>query len=205
MRPKYDFHGDPERFQELANLISSKFGKDIQYIADVAGGQGMLSKLLNKKYNYISEVIDPRGWRIKGVPGREQIFNPDMASYYDLVIGLHPDEATRAVAISALFTKTILIPCCNFWDFQQRLGTVALVEAIEAFYKDNNVIYERIDLNIAGPKKIALITEPPKNKRPLSSLYLPPLAENIEGVSKNKKGWIKEAKQKKLANSKTLP
>ena len=41
--------------------------------ADVAGGQGLLTRILNKKFHYHSEVIDPRGWvhiGEKGMTGR---------------------------------------------------------------------------------------------------------------------------------------
>ncbi len=51
-------HDDDTRFEEVATFIYQKFGNSIKYIADVAGGQGVLSRILNKKYNYESEVID---------------------------------------------------------------------------------------------------------------------------------------------------
>ena len=58
-------HGSEERFEVVARFIYERFGREITYIADVAGGQGMLTKLLNKKYNYRSEVIDPRGYDLR--------------------------------------------------------------------------------------------------------------------------------------------
>ena len=86
----------------------------------------MLTRILNKKYNYEAEVIDPRGWALKGVSNQQKEYSPDMASYYDLVVGLHPDEATRSITESAGITKTLLIPCCNFWDNKKKLGRDAL-------------------------------------------------------------------------------
>ncbi len=121
----------------------------------------MLARLLRKKHNYEAEVVDPRGWRLRGVPGEEEIFHRSRASYYDLVVGLHPDEATRAVAESALYTRTLLVPCCNFWDRSRKLGTLALVEAIEDYYRANRVRFRRTRTRIRGPKNIVLITEPP--------------------------------------------
>ena len=53
-------NGDEARFEEVAKFIYDRFGNSIKYIADVAGGQGMLARVLNKKYNYDCEVIDPR-------------------------------------------------------------------------------------------------------------------------------------------------
>jgi hypothetical protein len=63
-------HGDATRFDEVADFVYHLFGKSIKYIADVAGGQGLLTRILNKKYNYESEVIDPREYKIRGVPNR---------------------------------------------------------------------------------------------------------------------------------------
>jgi hypothetical protein len=187
MAARHSFHGDPARFPEVAALISHTYGREIRYIADVAGGQGMLSKLL-RKYGYEAEVIDPRGWRMVGVAGREEEFDPDQASYYDLVVGVHPDQATRAVAMSALYTRTLLVPCCNFWDRSRRLGTIALVESLEEFYRRHRVRCRRVTLNIRGPKNIALLTEPPSGKIDPSAATLPPY-ERTEPESSSGTPW----------------
>ena len=76
----------------------------------MAGGRWLLSRILRKKYNYDCEVVGPRGWTLKGVPNRPVEFEAAMADYYDLIIGLHADEATRAVAAAALSRPTILVP-----------------------------------------------------------------------------------------------
>ena len=191
MGTRYDFHGDPARFPEVAGLISRVYGRGGKYIADVAGGQGMLSKLLRNKFGYDAEVVDPRGWRIKGVPGREEEFDPDQASYYDLIVGVHPDQATRAIAMGALYTRTLLVPCCNFWDRSQRLGTMALVESIEKFYRRYQVSHRRVMLDIRGPKNIALLTEPPSRRIELSEVILPPY-EGLEGKSPSRDTWLAE-------------
>lgn len=158
-RQQHRFHGDPNRFRILSDFIAERFGDSVQYIADVAGGQGMLSRILQKKYNYSAEVIDPRGWTLKGVRNQENEYSPSFAPYYDLIVGLHPDEATRAVAASALIRPTILIPCCNFWS-EEKLGRDELVEAIEDFYKMNGVKYERVTFKFRGPKNIGIVSNP---------------------------------------------
>jgi hypothetical protein len=126
----------------------------------VAGGQGMLSRILRKKYNYDCEVVDPRGWTLKGVPGREVEFDPAAAAYYDLIVGLHPDEATRAVAAAAQVRPAILIPCCNFWS-EEKLGRDELVAAIAGHYREHGVRYERVTFAFRGPKNIGLVSQPP--------------------------------------------
>ena len=154
------FHGDPARFEVVADFIYDKYGRSIQYIADVAGGQGMLCRILRKKYNYECEVIDPRGWTLRGVPNRAMELDSSEAGYYDLIVGLHPDEATRAVAQAALTRPAILIPCCNFWS-AEKLGRDELIAAIESYYREHGVRFERVTFPFRGPKNIGLVSEPP--------------------------------------------
>jgi hypothetical protein len=158
-KPRHRFHGDPQRFEVVAEYINARYGASIRYIADVAGGQGMLTRLLCKRYHYECEVVDPRGWTLTGVPGRATTFDPAQASYYDLIVGLHPDEATRAVAEAARVRPTILIPCCNFWS-EDKLGRDELVEAIAHAYRAEGIRYERVTFGFRGPKNIGLVSEP---------------------------------------------
>ena len=144
----------------LAAYIDERYGRSVRYVADVAGGQGMLARLLNKKYNYECEVVDPRGFVLKGVPARPQAFCASLATYYDLIVGLHPDEATRAVAEAALIRPAILIPCCNFWS-EEKLGRDELVAAIERYYLANGVRFERVVFGFRGPKNLGIVSEPP--------------------------------------------
>ena len=159
-RKQHRFHGDANRFVVVAAVIYDRYGRNIQYIADVAGGRGMLCRILQKKYNYECEVIDPRGWTLKGVDNRQVELDPSMAGYYDLIVGLHPDEATRAVAEAALVRPAVLIPCCNFWS-EEKLGRDELVEAIVYFYRQHHVRFERVTFEFEGPKNIGLVSEPP--------------------------------------------
>lgn len=161
MRGRHRFHGDATRFDVVAAFIYDRYGHSVEHIADVAGGQGMLTRILNKKYNYTCEVVDPRGWVLKGVPNRKQEFDPAMASYYDLIVGLHPDEALRATAQAALVCPTIVIPCCNFWS-EEKLGRDALLDAIEQYYFEHGVSFERIAFGFKGPKNIGLVSRPRK-------------------------------------------
>lgn len=153
-------HGDETRFKVVAEFIYEYFGNSVTYIADIAGGQGALSRILGKKYNYECEVIDPRHYVLVGVKHREMLYSPEMASYYDLVVGLHPDGATRAVVESALEIPVVVIPCCNYWDKRRKLNTVAIADEIEGFYRANNVRYERLLLDMKYPN-ICIVSRPP--------------------------------------------
>lgn len=158
---RHRFHGDPTRFEVVAEFICGRYGRRIQTIADVARGQGMLCRILCKKYNTACEVVDPRGWTLRGVPAQVAEFDPSLAHYYDLIVGLHPHEATRGVAAAALVRLTILIPRCDFWP-EEKSGRDELIEAIEEYYRRHRVEVERVAFEFRGPKKIGLVSEPPE-------------------------------------------
>ncbi len=108
----------------MATFIYERYGSSVNYIADVAGGQGMLSRILRKKYNYEAEVVDPRGWTLRGVPNRAEEFDPALAPYYDLIVGLHPDQATRAVAEAALVKPVIIVPVLAIFGPRRSWGVM---------------------------------------------------------------------------------
>jgi len=151
-------NGDERRFDVIAEYVYSRFGNSIKYIADVAGGQGLLTRILNKKYNYESEVIDPRGCVLKGVPSKQVEYTPDMAKFYDLIIGLHPDAAIKAVAESAIYRPILLVPCCNEWDKSRKLGSRELVQAITEYLNINGTPNEVVTFDFKKPKNIGIVT-----------------------------------------------
>lgn len=157
---RHRFHGDPARFDVLADFVSERF-PDARYVADVAGGQGMLARLLAKHHGLECDVIDPRGWTLKGVSHREVEYTADMADYYDLVVGLHPDEALRPVVESAVVRPVVVVPCCNFWSRSERLGRDALIEAIGAHHMQIGGTTEPVTFGFNGPKNTGLVLVPP--------------------------------------------
>jgi hypothetical protein len=119
----------------------------------------MLARLLNKR-GYEAEVIDPRGWPLVGVANRQAEYTADKADYYDLIVGLHPDQALREVVGSAKVRPVVVVPCCNFWTRDTKLGRDELLEAIEQYCQTSGINHERVPLNFSGPKNIALILRP---------------------------------------------
>lgn len=158
-RQQVKCHGDERRFEAVSDFIYDYYGASVKYIADVAGGQGLLSRLLNKKYNYESEVIDPRGYVLKGISNRACEYAADMSGYYDLIVGLHPDEAVRQVVESALSKPVVVIPCCNFWDRNNKLSVSELILSIETYLIDNNIHYKKVKFDFKGPKNIGFATK----------------------------------------------
>ena len=156
-RRQYKCHGDENRFEVVADFIAEYYGKSVKYIADVAGGQGLLCRILNKKHNYEAEVVDPRGYVLKGVPSKQAVYAPDMAQFYDLIVGLHPDAATRAVAESAVYRPVLLVPCCNEWDKSRKLGSRELVQAIVDYFNANGISNKTVAFDFKKPKNIGII------------------------------------------------
>lgn len=144
----------------MAEFVAERYGRDVRYLADVAGGQGMLARLLTKKHGYECEVIDPRPWVLRGVRHEVREFDAGLATYYDLLIGLHCDEALRELAQSALVRPTVVVPCCNFWS-EDKLGREELLVALETFYAAAGVDHERVTFAFSGPKNIGFVTSPP--------------------------------------------
>ncbi|HRW09138.1 MAG TPA: hypothetical protein P5121_28730 [Caldilineaceae bacterium] len=179
---RHKFHGDANRFDVMAAFIYDNFGKSVHYIADVAGGQGMLSRILNKKYNYSAEVIDPRGYTLTGVGNRQCYYHHDLAAFYDLIVGLHLDEAMREVALSALTVPTVMVPCCNFWS-DDKLGSKELVDEIERYLLRNGVLVERHELPIKPPKNIALLTTPTADSAGATGEFDEPVLQKLSHQS----------------------
>ncbi len=143
----------------VAAFVADRFPQ-AKYVADVAGGQGMLSRLLAKRYNIDAEVIDPRGWTLKGVASRPELYAAEMADFYDLIIGLHPDQALRPVVESAARVPALVVPCCNFWATGTKLGREALLTAITAHHTGIGGEVEPITLGFEGPMNRGLILRP---------------------------------------------
>ncbi len=154
MASRHRFHGDPRRFEVVADFIADRYD-GVRYVADVAGGQGMLSRLLVKR-GFDAEVVDPRGNCLSGVKSRPEPYTADMADYYDLVVGLHPDEALRPVVESALTRPVLVVPCCNFWDRSTKLGRDELLRAIHQYACSANVAAELVQLDFRGPQNHGL-------------------------------------------------
>lgn len=143
----------------MAAYVAERFG-EARYVVDVAGGQGMLARILTKRHQLECEVVDPRGWTLKGVVHRESEYTADMADYYDVVIGLHPDGALTEVVASGMITPTVVVPCCNFWDRSRRLGRDELLDTIADHHTSSGGTSEAVTFAFSGPKNRGLVLLP---------------------------------------------
>jgi len=106
--------GDSRRFDLFAKLIKSTFPK-ARSIVDVAGGKGYLNlALLDLDYPKVTTYDVRVSGRIKGIEYKTKLFNSSAADDYDLIVGMHPDEATDHIIVEAgkRTIPFIVCPCC---------------------------------------------------------------------------------------------
>lgn len=111
--------GDSRRFEQFAELISKHFPpKYYKSIADIAGGKGYLQIALKEKGYHNIITFDKRKKKKRAPFGnlnfRYQFFNSNIKEEFDLLVGLHPDEATDVIITEAIKRNIpfIVCPCC---------------------------------------------------------------------------------------------
>lgn len=109
--------GDPRRFDLFGRLIVELFPPN-QYrrVADIAGGKGYLQTNLRERGYDVTTYDERQGRRDR--PGRfqyrYQLFGSHVKEDYDLLVGMHPDEATDVIINEAAKRKIpfAVVPCC---------------------------------------------------------------------------------------------
>jgi len=109
--------GDPRRFDLFARLIKSIFSPTIYpLIADIAGGKGHLQTAL-REHGFKPTTFDKRAYR-KDRPGRfnyrYRYFDDKINETFNLLVGMHPDEATDVIITQAAKRSIpfAVCPCC---------------------------------------------------------------------------------------------
>jgi hypothetical protein len=112
--------GDRRRFDVFARFIANQVPKPIRgdvRVADVAAGKGALSFALREHgFTHITpfEPSPRKGGQVRRLGIRAQLFTPEIARDFDLVVGMHPDEATDCILDGAAKAgiMAIVCPCC---------------------------------------------------------------------------------------------
>ena len=111
--------GDKCRNKVLRDFVRKYFPK-VQRICVVADGNGELSALLHDA-GYAVRMVEPNPRHLKrrtGIKYEKRCFKRTDTIKEDLIIGMHPDEATVEILFAALTQKKhfILVPCCVVGD-----------------------------------------------------------------------------------------
>lgn len=105
--------GASNRNYEFAQLINRNFKP--QPILVVADGKGELAKELNI-LGYQVRVIEwkPRWKKINGITYQKGWFDRDYNVTENLIVGMHPDEATAEIVLCARKHNInfAIVPCC---------------------------------------------------------------------------------------------
>jgi hypothetical protein len=119
---------DLRRFEIFARFLTERF--DARRMFDVAGGMGKLNQALSARG---AEVVTfDRRHRHLDVPYVEGMFTLDQPCTADMVVGLHPDGATRVIIEYAALHRIAfaVVPCCSdngmsYKPWMRHLGELA--------------------------------------------------------------------------------
>lgn len=102
---------DKRRFDLFASFIVERFAAP--RIFDIAGGQGRLNEALTK----LGRSVTTFDLRHKHLPVRfaERAFTLEEPCETDLLVGMHPDGATRVIIEYAAHHRRpfAVVPCCS--------------------------------------------------------------------------------------------
>jgi hypothetical protein len=103
---------DKRRFELFARLIRERF-PEARRAFDVAGGMGRLNEELGK-LGIAATTFDSRRKR-QDVAYAERRFTLEEPCACDVVVGMHPDGATRVIVEYAAKHKVpfAIVPCCS--------------------------------------------------------------------------------------------
>src|SRR5687768_11541406 len=102
---------DLRRFSLFARFLAERF--DARRVFDVAGGMGKLNEALTA-LGHVVTTFDRRHRRLD-VPYAERTFTLDEPCDAELVVGMHPDGATRVIIEYAALHRIAfaVVPCCS--------------------------------------------------------------------------------------------
>jgi hypothetical protein len=102
---------DKRRFDLFADLIVARF--DAPRIFDVAGGMGKLNEALGRRGRKVT-TFDLRHKHLP-VEYAQRRFTLEEPCACELVVGMHPDGATRVIVDYAAQHKVgfAIVPCCS--------------------------------------------------------------------------------------------
>ena len=125
--------GDRRRFDVFARFVARLVppaDRAGMRVADVASGKGGLSWALMQQGFRDITPFEPRpraGGQVVRLNIQVREFTPDDAADFDVVVGMHPDEATDAILDGAARHRALAVvsPCCvkpRVWPYGGLLG-----------------------------------------------------------------------------------
>ena len=106
--------GDPRRNKIFSEFVFRNFPKATSVLV-VADGKGELATFLSRKYKVHVIEAKPRQETLrKRVFYQKGWFTDNILVEEDIIVGMHPDEATAAIIRAAVRNnkKWAVVPCC---------------------------------------------------------------------------------------------
>lgn len=154
--------GDITRHEKFAILISKQFPK-VKTIINVADGKGILSRYLaNKGYEIFAIERKPRfiGNKHKRIIYKQMTFSSNSKlSKADLIIGMHPDEATGEILEYAINNKIpfAIVPCCKVGKFSDNVSDYnSWVNKLKLIAIKNRFNVNLLKLRISGKNNVLI-------------------------------------------------
>lgn len=108
--------GDPSRHVEFSKFLRRNFGSRCETVLCVADGKGELAAELTKWARSVRVIeASPRQTiKRKRVTYQKGWFTRSSQVVEDLVVGMHPDEATTEIVRAAMMhgKRWAVVPCC---------------------------------------------------------------------------------------------
>jgi hypothetical protein len=142
---------DKRRFELFAGLIRERFPSALR-VFDVAGGMGKLNEALSAKGCSVL-TFDMRHKRLP-VRYAERPFTLDEPCEADVVVGMHPDGATRIIIEYAAKHRVpfAIVPCCSDNSMPYKPWMRHLSELAAA----NGFQVEEVELPMDGRARVIL-------------------------------------------------
>jgi hypothetical protein len=143
---------DKRRFELFARFLAERFPDRLR-VFDVAGGMGQLNEELSRLGREVT-TFDQRHKRLKVHGYQERRFTLDEPCLADLVVGMHPDGATRVIVEYAARHRIAfaVVPCCSDNGTSYR----PWVRHLEELARSLDLEVEAADLPMEGRARVIL-------------------------------------------------
>ena len=153
--------GDPNRNILFAQFIKKRFPKARRVLCVADGKGGLARSLANKGFEVTVTENKPRfeGKKHNRITYKEGWFDRNTMVLEDIVVGMHPDEATAEIILAGEKSKKpwAVVPCCikgdwtiihgisGFLDWVRKLKTLCgyCSEYVLKMQGKNLVLYKR--------------------------------------------------------------
>ncbi len=155
--------GDKNRSTLMATLVSRHFPKAKKVLAVADGDGSLANRLANKGYDVIAVEAHPRQAKSrKGVDYRKGYFSHDDKIEADVIVGMHPDEATTPIIKWAIKNRKpfAVCPCCIKGDGANAVHTYSgWLKYLKSLGKRAGYQVLELQLKMNG-KNIVLVGKP---------------------------------------------